>query len=356
MNTSRLKLLLATILNADAGSGASERLKELVSASQAWAANPNSQNRALLDKMRRAFSESADALAEALNTGIGREAVNTLGVLPYTSNIFVEVEYAFSQFNSAPGNLQSRLSQIEQERRHSLGRLITVDSELNRLGIEPEGAAPGRADLGFLLPRTLFDNSLHDFSRRLKELDQIIDAFSLAYSGKPERAKLETINTSNPLLFLQIDHETVRHVVHGFKFALNIVGEFQAAKKGMDFLRGYLDKGAAESAEAKLQADIDKRVSTEIERRLKEFEKKAAEDAEDRERLKLAYRHLIRHAEKGLQIKVRVGLNENVDEQLATKLIEIETEAKTLPYVTPIEGGTSLLTDGRETLNSDGYD
>lgn len=349
MNASRLRLLLERLLNAESESGIAGHLTELVNS---YLQVSNSTNASTREAARVAFENfvtSASALSQRLSDDVGIEAVNTFMVSSVTLGFSEEISSFIAQSSGSPSTVASRLTSIKAEREKIFTRLSIANSELHRIGIEVDEPALGSTELGFLIPRVLFANRLDEFAVQLKNISLLVDAFSIVATGARQEATIDTINTSNPLLFLNIDPETTSQIVDAVKFAIDVAKDVSALKAGFDVLKSLFGPGEVKKVEDGIEEKIEARVSEEVSRQMEEFKKShSPEDAREPEiALRRSLRFLIDQIEGGMQIKVRAGLGGELSKEQTARLGELLKKAEKLSFPSPQEAPAALLTDQR---------
>jgi hypothetical protein len=108
-----------------------------------------------------------------------------------------------------PALMQKQVEDYAKERQEFLSTLGMLQSSLQRVGVEPRALDPGTAEIGFLLPRTLFDNELEKLSAELKTLRDIIRPFSEIATGGAEEVIVRQISTSDPWFYVLLKPATV---------------------------------------------------------------------------------------------------------------------------------------------------
>ncbi len=87
-----------------------------------------------------------------------------------------------------------------QSRSEYLQNFEKIIQGFDYVGITPNGLAPGEAELGFLIPRTIFENLVQGFSTELKVIDRVIGIFSEVVTGKRTAPELRQLSTTDPMV------------------------------------------------------------------------------------------------------------------------------------------------------------
>lgn len=134
-----------------------------------------------------------------------------MGALPYFgSAMLARVKQAIADNAMTPAVAQQEAERLAGERAQLIKSLETLKQSMEALGFEEDELEQGEAEVGFQIPREIFDNELEGFSQELHQLRLIIRAFSEAAGNPGERIELRQISTSDPLVFVLLAYGTVK--------------------------------------------------------------------------------------------------------------------------------------------------
>lgn len=120
-----------------------------------------------------------------------------------------------------PAAAQQAIQQLQSERQTYLNVLRTTKSTLDSLGVKQDELALGDAQIGFRLPRHIFNNELKGWIGELKELRLIILLFSELATGNAENMEIGEISTTDPIIFLILKPATVLLLGKAVSWALD---------------------------------------------------------------------------------------------------------------------------------------
>jgi hypothetical protein len=121
----------------------------------------------------------------------------------------------------SPVVAQQKLNTFASERQNYIQQITQLRDNLEAVGIRASSLQPGDAEIGFLLPRSLFNNRLDPLIKELRDIHRIIRAFSEATLGKVEEVEVREISTSDPFFFFHIDPMTIAALGAAVTWALN---------------------------------------------------------------------------------------------------------------------------------------
>ena len=177
-----------------------------------------------------------------------------------------------------------------------------------QVAIEPPAATEGTAEIGFLIPRNLFQNELGPLLKELGVINRILRAFSEAATGASQPIVVRDISTTDPLFFFGLDPVTIATLGGVVAWALSQWKKVEEIRK----LRSETQKNNL-FVEDEIKAFFDSKIESMI--------KKAVEDKvqeivsnlsgtprlnEQRNDLRWALESLLARIERGMTVEVRV--------------------------------------------------
>lgn len=139
----------------------------------------------------------------------------------FTDDLASEIERWVMQNVATPAVAQEKLSTLISERDTYITEITQLQQNLVRMGIEVSGLEAGQAEIGFLLPRELFNNHLEDLIKELDVLKRVIRAFSEAATGSAEPIEVRQISTTDPLFFFGLPPAVIAVLGAAVTWALN---------------------------------------------------------------------------------------------------------------------------------------
>jgi hypothetical protein len=206
MNAERIKELADFLLQTDQKLKLQQRLEALRDALINLTSQPGeaTYQTAVVSTMADLSKAVANQLEGQL-TPARTEALREIGAGPYFSKAMTEsIQVMLAENSVTPAAVRDAVTQLAEKRTAFLENLRKTQAGLLALGVQSEPLSPGEADLGFLLPRDLFKNSLSGFSKELTEIEKIINVFSEVVTGAVEPIELKQLSTTDPLIFLRV--------------------------------------------------------------------------------------------------------------------------------------------------------
>jgi hypothetical protein len=221
MNTSRLKELIDLLLSQEEKFAIQNRLNEVNGSLANLASQPQQA------QFQTAFASALKSLNVALNNLVSefepsQEALlKELGASRFFSNeISSRIEEWVATNAVTPSVAQQQVQNLVNERQNFLTQIGQVAQGLSFLGIKHDQLREGEAEIGFLIPRGLFENHLAELIKELGTVNRIIRAFSEAALGASEAVEVRQISTSDPLFFFGINPLTIAAIGAAVTWAL----------------------------------------------------------------------------------------------------------------------------------------
>jgi hypothetical protein len=187
MNAERIKELADFLLQTDQKLKLQQRLEALRDALINLTSQPGeaTYQTAVVSTMADLSKAVANQLEGQL-TPARTEALREIGAGPYFSKAMTEsIQVMLAENSVTPAAVRDAVTQLAEKRTAFLENLRKTQAGLLALGVQSEPLSPGEADLGFLLPRDLFKNSLSGFSKELTEIEKIINRIEAAIDYRP---------------------------------------------------------------------------------------------------------------------------------------------------------------------------
>ncbi len=205
-----------------------------------------------------------------------------------------------------PAAVHQRVSQLVGERQNYLDTIRNLQGCLQAIGITAPVPQPGEAEIGFKIPRPLFENILDGLLRELREERFIIRCFSEAATGSAESIVVRQISTSSPLFFFCLTAMTVASLAKAARWALDTwkaVEEIRHLRAQTQQIRMPRETDIRELFEKA----INEKIETAIDGKVKELLPNQDEPRhkELANHLSIALRSMLARIERGLSIEIR---------------------------------------------------
>ena len=210
---------------------------------------------------------------------------------------------------STPVAVQEKLSSLVSTRQEYLNRVRELSNSMNAFGIRPDNLEPGDAEIGFLIPRSLFRNDLEGFIRELSTINQIIRAFSELATGRVELAEVHEISSSDPLLFFGLSPKTIIAIGCAITWALDTLKktlEIRELKNRTTKVQEVRVDDIASLLDNRINELVEKRTKEQVEKLLSNVVEDNGRKHEQREHITWALEALLARVERGMTVEIRL--------------------------------------------------
>jgi hypothetical protein len=330
MNASRLREIVDLLLKWEAKCAVQTRLKELNQHLESLASSPQDTN--LQTKYAEAFTKLQSAvqqLAASLTPTEIRELAE-IGGTPYFSYQLVErIGQWIADNPISPTVAQKNVAKLVLEREQFLESLRQLTESLKKLSIEPPAAVAGTAEIGFMLPRSLFQNELGPLIKELGVINRILRAFSEATTGSVPPITVKDISTSDPLFFFGLDPVTIATLGGVVAWALSQwkkVEEIRKLRSETQKNKIFVEDEIKNFFDAKIDKTIKQAVSEKVEALVSQLgdSKRVNEQRTD---IQWALESMLARIERGMTVEIRMLPPPQADDPIQTKAFEDIKEA-----------------------------
>ncbi len=353
MNASRLREILDLLLEREKTfqiqatlQDLNNKLTELVSQPQ----NPTFQSQ---------FSHALDSLNkanEAVKTSIEPAQISLLEEIGadkyFTHDFTTEISNSIRDNPLSPEVAREKLNKFLAERDNYIQQITQLCNNLKSLNIEVSTLEKGDVEIGFLLPRSLFNNRLDQLIKELRDINRIIRAFSEVTIGKVEEVEVRQISTSDPLFFFHLSRETIVAVGAAVTWALHTwkqVEEIRRVRAETRRTEVLTEKEASDIFDNKVNEKIKVAVETKVNELIKNEPNSDGREKEQRIALGWALESILAHVERGMIVEIRFLLpspktNEEGIQADTTEDVEFQSLQKIAKQlVFPKMEGTPIL-------------
>lgn len=161
-----------------------------------------------------------------------------------------------------PAAAQMQIQELFNRRIAYVQGLNQLINSLIQVNIEPEKLAPGESQIGFRIPRGIFDNELDGWIDELKVIRRIMRAFSELAIGEAEELQIGEISTTDPIIFLAAAAPTIALVGGAVSWSIDQWKKVEEVRK----LRAETQKISEQSGGAldALVQEFDQRITSMI--------------------------------------------------------------------------------------------
>ncbi len=320
------------------------------------ASNPADGNnqqsvRAALDNLANRLSDVHAELSEADATRLQELGAGQL----FPVDLYEGVVEHFNANMGTPAVSQNNVQQILNARNEILQGFQTVIDVAQAREWEADGEVDGAAEVGFTVPRAIFDNKLKGLTKELDWINRLMSSVTEASTGQHEDFQVSRLSTSDPTVF----------IVSSYAVALTfgkLVTWALATWKSVEeirHLRTETSKLAAfkpEEVETIFGDKIKQQVSEQIQAQATELTSKVADTGRKNELhsgLSMLLEQFLQRVERGMTVEIRlIGQHDVVVESEAgddgSTRYDLETLAAELTFppasaapVLKLSGGAS---------------
>lgn len=116
--------------------------------------------------------------------------------------IYSEIEQSIQENAMTPNVAQELINNLFTEREETIEKLDELNDSLAFFDFEYEETVEGTTEVGFQIPRELFDNDFEGLLEELKDIRNIVRFFSVVATGEHQKIEVGNISTTDPLVFL----------------------------------------------------------------------------------------------------------------------------------------------------------
>jgi hypothetical protein len=156
-----------------------------------------------LAALLREFAVAAEKLQLSITPSQAATIAEMGGGEFFDPRIADEVRESISTNAMTPSVASTFVQGLAQRRAGFLQNVKRTQDGLEKLNVRETPLAPGQADLSFLIPRELFDNSLGAFAKEVGFISRLLQNVSEGLTGQREQAQLEGLSSSVPTITVE---------------------------------------------------------------------------------------------------------------------------------------------------------
>lgn len=313
MNVARLLETLELLLDAESEflihkklAAVQRELNNIVSAPQETTHQTNfsealSELGSALGRMRLLFRPAQDELFEEI------------GAKDYfVRDLAGGIEERVRENPITPAVAQTHVNELIASRASYVTQITQLRDNLHAVGVKSTALSEGEAEIGFQLPRKLFNNEFEQMVAELNRLRHVINEFSQIDTGRSEEIEVRQISTSDPILFFGMEPTTIALIGGAITWALNTLKQIEEIR----LLRAQTKKTMG-NPKAILK-EYDKAIKSAIDGAVKskctELDKIADDNghtrtpAERKAHIERAVRSILALVDNGVTVDIRVEL------------------------------------------------
>lgn len=309
MNTSRLLETIETLLREDGNFHLQSRLSDVNNQLVNLASQPSQPQYQTgfatgLEQLRTAYRHMQDRFEPAQI-----KRFEELEAAPFfIDDIPGEITRKISENPATPAVVQQYVGQLLADRQHFLDTLNELRDRLARVGVTANRLEPGKAEIGFTIPRQLFDDNLDGLIGELREIRFIIRAFSEAVTGSIEPIVVRQISTTDPLFFFSMAAPTIIGIgeaVHWILDTWKKVEEIREVRERTRKLRIEGDKALLSMFDNSIKQTVDAAVEAKVKELVPSTGETDGRKKELETHLDHALHSLFARIERGMTIEIK---------------------------------------------------
>lgn len=310
MNTKRLRELVDKLIAIDERLAISATLAQATSAMEAVVSQPGAPEhqtqyasvfQTLREKVAQmlAFFEPAEF-----------ELMDEIKARPlFGSDFTEEIVNEMRNNGVTPAVVRDSLTRTRDSRTTYMGHLTALRDQLQAVGIVAQKLEPGTAELGILLPRTLFDNRFDDLVRHLGVVNKVLRIVSEVATGSAQPIEVDQISTTDPTFYLGMVPDVAIAVGGCVTWALHTWKSIENIRK----LRAEVRKLDAEGKQ-ELETQFEKMIGETLDKAVKtQLAELLAASRATQERkhelgtgLEWALEQILSRVERGMTVELRL--------------------------------------------------
>lgn len=310
MNASRLLEIVQLIDGVEKAYQTQEALNNVFSAIRGLVSQPSqatyqSEFAAALEVLRKLMDDVRDKFQPAQV-----KILEEIGAAEFfTDDLVSEISGWVSKNVATPAVAQEKLSNLISDREAYLAEIRQLSNNLQRVGVEVNELEFGQAEIGFLLPRELFNNHLDDLIKELDVVKKVIRAFSEAATGSVEPIEVRQISTSDPLFFFGLNLETIVLIGGAVTWALNSwrqVEDIRKVRAETEKIAAFKDDPIEELFANKIKSQVEIAVAEKTREIVSKITGNQPRKNEQENQIKWALESIISRVERGMTVEIRL--------------------------------------------------
>lgn len=310
MNTSRLREILELLLQCENEYQIQEILNEVNTHLTNLVSAPQEQQH------QTDFSNTLGRFQKSMNKMIASfepaqvDLFSEIGAdIYFSSDIPGKISKSVSENPITPAVSRDFVVQLMTKRQTYLDEINQLRGNLDKLGIKVNEADTLTAEIGFLIPRKLFNDEFSSFIKLLTVINQIIRDFLDTATGSAKEIKVRQISASDPLIYFGLDPETIGMIGATVAWALNTWKQVEEIRKvrTQTSTLSIFQKAELKFFDDKIKKTIDAAVEEKA-KELTEAAKGKTSRTPDEKNVHITWslKQLLALVERGLKVEVRL--------------------------------------------------
>ena len=227
----------------------------------------------------------------------------------YSSQLVGEIKHWVAENPASTSIAASNVAKLAQRRSDFVTHINGVQSGFEKFGLDEESLKPGETEIGFLLPRSLFENELPILIKELNTINNILRSFSEVALGSVEEVKVRDISTTDPIFFFELSPITIAMIGAAITWALDTwkrVEDIRKIRVETAKLSDTKSRPELDNLLAKMvDENIDKAIKEHTTILLSEIKAERSRKNELSNQMDWALRSILSRIERGMVVEIR---------------------------------------------------
>lgn len=207
MNTDKLAEITLQIINSEKALNTKSVLETLAQSLTELASQPqNPEFQKAVSKNLALFQRTTSDFERSF-TPQDYERVLELDPEVFSKSFTTDITKIISENAMTPAVASDFVQSASTERTASLKHLQELSEILSHFELDHTNVLEGTTEVGFQIPRELFDNEYSGFLSELEQIQRMLRFFSEVATGKTQTIQVGSISTTDPLIFLGMAKE-----------------------------------------------------------------------------------------------------------------------------------------------------
>lgn len=227
----------------------------------------------------------------------------------FTHDLASEISGWVAENVATPAVAQEKLNKLISGREAYISQITQLRANLQMVGVEVNGLEEGQAEIGFLLPREMFDNNLEYLIKELDVVKRIMRIFSEASIGSVGPIEVRQISTSDPLFFFGLPLETIALIGASVTWALHTwkkVEEIRKIRAETQKIEIFKGDPIEKMFEDKIKSQVENAVGDQIAEIMKIVKGDRTRRHELKAHIEWALESIISRVERGMIVEIRL--------------------------------------------------
>ncbi len=310
MNAERLKALVDRVLADENELELQQKLTDLNNALSTFSQQPGQAS------AQTAVADILRVLVTTLDEFLGRYSpaqimdLESIGGRPFFSTEMIAgIKGKIDENPLTPAVVQQFVKDLMRRRAAYVGHLTALASALDAVGISGKAEDTGQGlDIGFKIPRALFDNDLDGLLKELNVIRQMVRIVSEIAIGEVETIAVKEISTTDPLFVFDLSAQTIITLGAIATWALHTwrqVEEIRRVRAETAKLRSFTEKEIEEIFGDKIKKEVELAVKAQATAMLGTGKPRDERGNEQRNGLEWVLRSVLARVERGWTVEIR---------------------------------------------------